>query len=295
MLGVTTMRPRAILLVVMLAVGLARPALAQLVPTGPEFRVNGTTAGGQEDPGIGMAADGRFVVAWASSGQDGGGYGIYAQRYAADGAPLGTEFRVNTHTLDDQMAPSVAMAADGRFIVAWESYGQDGSGYGIYAQRYAADGMPVGTEFRANATLTNDQAAPSVAMADDGRFVVAWNSFLQDGGDTGVYAQRYTTDGYAQGAEFRVNTSTANSQDNPSVAMAADGRFVVAWHSDLQDGDGYGVYAQRYAADGTPLGPEFRVNATTASNQTGPSAAIAAAGRFVVAWSPRRCCCPRER
>ena len=43
-------------------------------------------------------ADGGFVVTWSSAGQDGSGLGIYGQRYAADGTPVGSEFRVNTYT-----------------------------------------------------------------------------------------------------------------------------------------------------------------------------------------------------
>ena len=54
-------------------------------------------------------------------------------------------------------------------------------------------------------------------------------------------------------------------QVNPAVAMDAAGDFVVAWVSGVfsgpgQDGDSYGVYAQRYGAAGAPLGAEFRVN-----------------------------------
>ncbi|HEX9952835.1 MAG TPA: hypothetical protein VGB53_13765 [Rubricoccaceae bacterium] len=37
--------------------------------------------------------------------------------------PVGTEFRVNTYTTDYQDASSVAMDADGDFVVAWASRG----------------------------------------------------------------------------------------------------------------------------------------------------------------------------
>ena len=57
---------------------------------------------------------------------------------------MGSEFRVNTYTSNDQLYSSVTALADGGFVVTWSSYGQDGSGYGIYGQRYAADGTPVG-------------------------------------------------------------------------------------------------------------------------------------------------------
>ena len=44
-----------------------------------------------------MDADGDFVVAWASDGQDGDGRGIYAPRYNAV-VPAGPEFQVNPST-----------------------------------------------------------------------------------------------------------------------------------------------------------------------------------------------------
>ena len=70
-----------------------------------------------------MDDSGDFVVAWQSKDQDGDKWGIYAQRFNASGAPQGGEFRVNTATSKEQQAPSVAMDADGDFVVAWQSTG----------------------------------------------------------------------------------------------------------------------------------------------------------------------------
>ena len=64
-------------------------------------------------------------------------------------------------------------------------------------------------------------------MDADGDFVVTWSSHGQDGSGWGVYAQRYNAAGVTQGGEFRVNTTTANTQGSPTVAMDADGDFVV--------------------------------------------------------------------
>ncbi len=66
-------------------------------------------------------------------------------------------FSVNTYTPGDQDSPSTAMDADGNFVVAWSSYGQDGDGYGVYAQRYDYNGSPVGSEFIVNTYSTGDQ------------------------------------------------------------------------------------------------------------------------------------------
>ena len=61
--------------------------------------------------------------------------------------------------------------------------------------------------------------------------------------------------------------------------MAADGRFAIGWISKGQDhADGReGVYAQGYAADGSALGGEFRVNTTTLEVQAAPSPSACAA------------------
>ncbi len=254
-------------------------------PRGTETRVNTTTFGDQNDPSVAMDADGDYLITWASWGQDGSGTGVYAQRYAADGTPHGTETRVNTTTLDHQREPSVAMDADGDYLITWASLGQDGSGYGVYAQRYAADGTPHGTETRVNTTTLDYQREPSVAMDADGDYLITWASFWQDGGSWGVYAQRYAADGTPRGTEIRINATTLGDQREPSVAMDADGDYLVTWASLGQDGSGTGVYAQRYAADGTPHGTETRINTTTLGDQREPSVAMDADGDYLITWA----------
>ena len=175
---------------------------------GGEFRVNTTTAQSQTYPAVAMAPAGEFVVTWSDSAADSGGYGVYAQRYNSAGVAQGGEFRVNSYTSDNQYYSSAAMDAAGNFVVVWESFNQDGSGSGIYAQRYNAAGVAQGSEFRVNTTTNGNQTAASIAMDAAGNFVVTWVDNTQDGSNGGVYAQRYNASGVAQGGEFRVNTTT---------------------------------------------------------------------------------------
>ena len=173
--------------------------------------------------------------------------------------PVGTEFLVNTVTADNQQTSAqtrqaVAVANNGNFIVAWSSHNQDGNGWGVYAQRYNAAGTPQGPAFQVNTYTQGDQQDAAVAVDGAGNFVITWQSHGQDGGGWGVYAQRYNATGAAQGSEFRVNTTTAGDQINPSVAMDGGGGFVIAWQSQGQDGSGWGVYAQRYNAAGAAAG-----------------------------------------
>ena len=78
----------------------------------------------------------------------------------------------------------------------------------------------------------------------------------------------------AQGIEIHVNTYTPKEQLGPSIAMNGSGSFVIAWSSKDQDGDNWGVFAKRYNASGVVQGGEFRVNTTTAKEQTNASVAI---------------------
>ena len=251
---------------------------------GSEFRVNTYTSDAQSNPSVAMDSGGDFVVIWQSDGQDGSGDGIFAQRYDAAGVAQGSEFRVNTYTNSNQADLSVAMDADGDFVVTWQSNGQDGSSQGIYGQRYNASGVAQGSEFKVNTYTTGSQNNPAVAMDDDGDFVVTWQSNAQDASFYSIYGQRYSASGVAQGSEFRVNTYASDAQSNPSVAMDAGGDFVVTWESYGQDGSGSGVYGQRYNATGVAQGSEFRVNTYTTSNQRSPAVAMDADGDFVVTW-----------
>ncbi|MEQ1670666.1 MAG: hypothetical protein ABL893_07405, partial [Hyphomicrobium sp.] len=62
--------------------------------------------------------------------------------------PIGNDIQVNTTTANDQLYSSVTALADGGFVVTWTSLGQDGSGWGIYGQRYTAAGAASGPEFQ---------------------------------------------------------------------------------------------------------------------------------------------------
>jgi parallel beta-helix repeat protein len=255
------------------------------VAVGLDFPVNSTTPSVQTEAAIARDATGNFVVVWASDNQDGSNFGVYAQRFDSSGVAQGPEFRVNTEWDKEQQNPAVAMDDNGNFVVAWQSKDQDSSGYGVYAQRYNAAGVAQGSEFRVNTFTTNDQQNPAVAMDANGDFVVVWQS-NNEAGDNGwgIYAQRYNAAGVAQGGAFRVNTYTTDQQENPAVAMDDIGNFVVVWQSKNQDGDAFGIYAQRYNAAGVAQGSEFRANSFTTKDQQNPAVALDADGDFVIAW-----------
>jgi len=157
-------------------------------PQGGEFRVNTYTTGAQGSPAVAADGAGNFLVVWSGQGA-GDNAGIFGQRYNSAGTPLGTEFRVNTYTSGAQDFPAVAADTTGSFVVVWEGPG-DGSGLGVFGQRFASDGRRLGSEFPAN-TYTDEEQAGSAIAGAGGKFVVVWRSYGQDGSYVGVFGQRF--------------------------------------------------------------------------------------------------------
>ena len=185
-------------------------------------------------------------------------------------AAVGNEFLVNSTTADTQRFPAVAIAPGGDFVIAWDSLNQDGTGYGVYAQRYNAAGAAQGSEFVVNTFTTSDQQYPVVASDIAGNFVIAWQSHSQDAAfSVGVYAQAYAASGATIGSQFRVNTTTTSDQSYPSIAMDREGDFVVVWTDYQLDGNVQGVFAQRYDQS-TDTAPPLATEVVIADDRVTP-------------------------
>ena len=140
-----------------------------------------------------------------------------------------------------------------------------------------------GGEFRVNVQTTGGQGDVAATADATGRFVVVWSSEGQDGSGYAVVGRRFDGAGAPLGGEFVVNGYTTGIQTDSSVAAGPDGRFMVTWSSQGQDGSGYGVFGRAYRASGEPAGPEFAVSQTTGLGQAGSHVA-AIPGGFVVVW-----------
>lgn len=225
------------------------PVAVELRTTG-EMRVNAATTDVQSTlvdtrnahNSVGIDANGNYVVVWTSSNSDGSGMGVFAQRYNARGVAQGRPILVNTTTAGDQKWANVAVKSDGGFIVTWTSDGQDGSGLGVYGRIFTAAGVG-GAEFQVNTTTTGSQQSPAIGVAANGTFVIAWQG-AGAGDSDGIFAQRFNSSGSKAGSEILVNTTTLNTQYDPSIAVGQDGQFMVVWD------DVTGTLGRRFKADG---------------------------------------------
>jgi len=135
-------------------------------PVGGEFRVNQETNGQQYNPQVAMDENSTMIVLWASQNQDGNGMGVFVRRFDSMSTPLEDEFQVNVYTTNNQISEDVAMDDSGNFVAAWESYLQDGDGYGVYGRRYIGLGnVPVLSHWGLSALLLLLVAAGSLIVA----------------------------------------------------------------------------------------------------------------------------------
>lgn len=198
--------------------------------------------------------------------------------------PHGEAFLVNSFTTGSQAAPAVAADGLGRFVVVWESHGQDGSSRAVVGRRFDVNGAALGGEFAINTFTAGDQRSPAVAAGDDGAFVVVWESAGQDASGYAVRGRLFDTAGIPVTAEFAVNQFTSGDQSAPRVAIDDSGDFVVVWQSSGQDGAGQGVRARQFGSNGIPAGGEIALNSYTTSDQDRPDVAVDGAGNFVAVW-----------
>ncbi|MCW2237619.1 calcium-binding protein [Azospirillum canadense] len=251
-------------------------------------------------PDVTALPGGGFAVTWSYIAL--GSAGIAGQAFDATGAKVGAGFGLSPGVGGIQVSPDVTVAKlvtlndktnvlltnrssgwsdvtplfGGGFIAVWTTVGKAGLTAGetdIHGQRFDAAGNLVGPEFLVNSTTVGSQSRPTVAALPTGGFIVAWTDDNQigtglTGGDnssSAVRAQAFAASGARVGSEFLVNTTTANAQASPSLAVLPDGTMVAAWtDSSGSDGSltgadisGSAVRAQLFTV--TPTDPNRRL------------------------------------
>jgi len=253
-----------------------------------ETQVNHYWQNSQLRPSICALSSDIFAVAWQSAGQDSGTTGVYARVFdATTGDEITPEFRVNDYTTSSQTSPSICALSSDTFAVAWNSFLQDTSTFGVYARVFnATTGDEITPEFRVNDHTSDEQWYPSICALSSDTFAVAWQSEKQDSGTKGIYARVFNAStGDEIIPEFRVNDYTTSSQTSPSICALSSDTFAVAWQSSGQDSGTWGVYARVFnASTGDEITPEFRVNYAWENHQTSPSICALSSDKFAVAW-----------
>jgi Domain of unknown function (DUF4214) len=244
--------------------GAATGAAYALTPNG-DARLEG-------EPAVAALSNGRFVVAYSVN--DGAVTRIAYRVVEANGS-AGAEHVLDGGASGDAAMPAVATLADGSFAVGWRSGGM------VHVQQAAADGSLLGAQN--NYGALSSAFSPSLSALKQGGYVVSWGE-INDGN---VYA---ATSG--SGQAFVVNgdgyaASLATAAPLPHVTTLANGNFVIAWDSYVNEPLGYSmsdIFFQLYDSGGHALGAPVQANMASGGGHYDAAVTALSDGSFVVAW-----------
>lgn len=259
------------------------PAMTFTIAYQQRFAADGSMIGGQtavspnptsnqDSTNVAALPDGGWVVTWTDTQADASGYGIRQQRFDADGVATGPTVTVNTTTDEAQINSRVFALGDGGWVVVWQSFDVTNS-YEVRQQRFAADGTPVGGEQPVHAAHPGIQTVLDAKPLADGGWLVVYRS------DAEVVQVRFGVDGTAASAPQVLATQVSSLE--AEIAPLSDGGWIVTWSENGFDG----IYAQRFAGDGTSIGTRTLIHENPLQFEGNPTAAVLADGSWVIGYT----------
>ena len=251
-----------------------------------QFTINSTKSGQQRNPDVAMDKDGNFVVVWEDDNDANGTYQIYMRGFDAKGNERFATKTVNSEAAGQQYKPSIAMAPDGNFVVAWEDQSVSKDTPQIYIRGFKADGSELFHDKNVMDKVEGTRKAGDIAMADDGSFVVTWQDDGDGNGTYQVYARGFNADGSGRLPAFAVNTVAKGQQLNPSIGMNASGSFFIAYEDD-SDGNGkYLIKARGFDKEGKQIFADTTLS-KSGEQTADPVVCVADDNKAVFGWTAK--------
>jgi hypothetical protein len=227
-----------------------------------------------------VAFDGtNYLVVWQDSRND-LSYDIYGARVTQSGTildPIGIPISV---AVNSQGVPSVAF--DGtNYLVVWAD-GRTDQG-NIYGARVNQTGVVLDTNGIGIAVAPSGQWYPSVSF-DGTNFFIVWEDYRNNINYADIYGARVTPSGIVLDTSGIPISTTADAQEDPSVAF--DGtNYLVVWE-DMRSGY-WDLYGARVNQSGSVIDTIGIPIATGPYRQVDPSVAFDGLN-YLVAWGDRR-------
>lgn len=222
-------------------------------------------------------ASGSIVATWTASrsqevdGEDRTLLCVEARRLDATGAPVGPVIQVNDEIVLDTLESSPrserqssvsSAGGSGGFLVTWPANAR------VWSQLFAADGTPAGPAESTDDLLREVYNLHHARLLDSDGFVVVWSDHRgnQDGDRWAIVGQLADPNGAFVGPQFVVNTTAADSQRYPRVAVdPANSDFLVAWvHPAEPAGEqspyGRSIRSRRFSSAAVPISAERRLD-----------------------------------
>jgi len=246
---------------------------------------------------VAIQADGRIVVT-GTSHHGATNLDFAVARYGADGTldrSFSGDGKQTTDFAETQdLGGAVAIQGDGKIVQAGKSQEPGTARHDFALVRYNADGTldrSFSGDGRQTTDFAEDDSVDTVALQPNGKIVVGGVT-LQGADFAGDFAlARYNPDGTLDrsfSGDGRQTADVAGSDDFGGAAVVqADGKIVVAGHSDQGSATGFDFALVRYNPDGT-LDRSFSGDGKQTTDfagrgDFGRAAAIQVNGKIVVA------------
>jgi hypothetical protein len=122
-------------------------------------------------PSAAMSPTGASVIVWADT-RNGFAGDVYAQRYGAQGNPVGANIRVSTGQGELYSRPEVALRGDGSFMVVWDD--SSAAGFTARGRQFSAAGVADGPPFVLEASASWQTGYPDIT-SDGADFFYTWS------------------------------------------------------------------------------------------------------------------------
>jgi hypothetical protein len=235
---------------------------------GPPLQISSSSAY-SEYPALGVAPDGRVVVAWI---RDDGLLDVVETASRAPGAVFFSSPEDVSGTSADIEAPQVAVT-DGRAYIVWSRF--DAGKYIVQQVNRPGNGS-----FSSPQDLSvpdQDAKDPQVVIAPDGTTTIAWHRF--DGADT-IIQERTRPPGDPFSPANNLSLGGADSS-SPRLGVASDGSVTAAW---LRGPFGSGTVQVASRSSGQQFFGDA-VNVSEAGGVLELSLSVSQSGGAALAWT----------
>lgn len=232
---------------------------------GNNFRIGQDTV---YAPKITMLYNGRFLSSWIRYFNGGALYELYFQRFNSSGISLSVPKRVidtaYSYSSVSLFGTTISSDTSGNFIICWSKAHTFSGKKNTFFQRYDSTGVKIGGIDSVNEANSNAEF-PSVAMNNDGSFVIAWQDDRTGGSQVyDIYLQRYSNKGIKTGSNVKVNDDNISgvSHTGCDISTNGSGYYIISW-TDRRNNEN-GIYYQLYNSKGGLIGINRKANILSA-------------------------------
>lgn len=210
-------------------------------------RVNVLSGGPQRNPDIVVSSGNSVIVTWESDNDNDGLSQIRAVVLDDAGTEILPEMTVNANSGGQHQNPSIDVNSAGDFIIAWEDDSDGNGNYEIHAAGFNDQGEKLFGDVTINIVTAGQQLRPSVALAETGDFVVAFQDDNDGNGYYQIYAAEFNADGSrGERGVFTVNENAGGQQFEPVVALHDPENYVILWEDDMNNNGIFELLAKGY-------------------------------------------------